>query len=63
VNGNSNIISNNIMIATATNKTSYGVNEDRGDYNIIMGNYFSGQVTGNIKLVGLNSIAMGNLEG
>jgi len=32
------------------------------DYNIVMGNYCSGQVTGKIKLVGLNSIAYGNIE-
>ena len=59
---NNNIISNNICIATATNKTRYAVNEDNSDYNIIIGNYCSGQVTGKIKLVGLNSIAINNIE-
>jgi parallel beta-helix repeat protein len=59
---NYNIISSNIMIATATNKTRYAVNEDGSDYNIVTGNYCSGQVTGKIKLVGLNSIAANNIE-
>jgi parallel beta-helix repeat protein len=59
---NYNIISNNIMIATATNKTRYAINESGSNYNIVIGNYCSGQVTGKIKLVGLNSIATNNIE-
>jgi parallel beta-helix repeat protein len=59
---NYNIISSNIMIATATNKTRYAVNESGSDYNIVTGNYCSGQVSGKIKLVGLNSIAANNIE-
>jgi len=59
---NYNIISSNTIIATATNKSRYAINEVGSNYNIVMGNYCSGQVTGKIKLVGLNSIAMNNLE-
>jgi len=51
------------MIATATDKTRWGVNEDDGDYDIIIGNYLSGQVTGKIRLTSLNSIASNNIEG
>jgi parallel beta-helix repeat protein len=59
---NYNIISSNIIIATATNKTRYAVNESDSNYDIVVGNYCSGQVTGKIKLVGLNSIAANNIE-
>jgi hypothetical protein len=49
------------MIATAINKTRYAVNEVGSDYNIVTDNYCSGQFTGKIKLVGLNSIAINNI--
>jgi parallel beta-helix repeat protein len=61
-NSNYNIISNNICIATATNKTKYAINESGSNYNIVISNYCSGQVSGKIYLTGLNSIASNNLE-
>jgi len=62
VDSNYNIISSNIIIATATKRTKWGIDEVDSNYNLIIGNYVSGQATGKIKLVGLNSIAYGNIE-
>jgi len=57
-----NIISNNVIISTASNKSRYAVNEQNSDYNIVIGNYCSGQVTGKINLSGANSEMGHNIE-
>jgi len=63
LNGASNnIISNNVIISTASNKSRYAVNEQNSDYNIVIGNYCSGQVTGKINLSGANSEMGHNIE-
>ena len=59
---NYNVISSNSMVATATNKTRYAVNESGSDYNLVIGNFCTGQVSGKINLTGANSLAVNNLE-
>jgi len=57
-----NIISSNIMIATATNRTRYAVNEaGTSDYNLIIGNISYGQATGNYNKVGANTLVVNNI--
>jgi len=51
------------MTVTGVNKTRYAVNETgNSDFNIVANNYCSGHVTGKIRLIGLNSIAINNIE-
>ena len=58
-----NIIMGNTIIATATNKTAYGIRENApgDDYNLILENIISGPVTANISIRGPHSHVKGNI--
>jgi len=50
------------MVATATNKTRYAVNEaGTSDYNLIIGNIAYGQATGKYNKVGANTLVVNNI--
>ena len=61
VNDKYNIITGNNILENATNKSSYGIEEDdNADYNVITSNIVNGSHSG-IKVVGSHTVTVGNL--
>ncbi|RJX16582.1 right-handed parallel beta-helix repeat-containing protein [Candidatus Bathyarchaeota archaeon] len=61
-NSNHNIVNGCTIFSTLTNKQRYGVYEqDTADYNLIVGNIIHDNVSGQIYLIGTNSIQANNI--
>jgi len=59
---NHNVILGCTIYSTLTNKQRYGINEeDTADYNLVVGNIVHGNVTGQIHLIGTNSVEASNI--
>ena len=61
-NSNHNIVNGCTIFSTLTNKQRYGVYEqDTADYNLIVGNIIHDNVSGQIYLIGANSVQANNI--